>query len=320
MELIYTRCLGESSILLPYFALRPKLELLKSISTGAATKFLTLAILKDVGLEVPPQSVQHKIAAILSAYDDLIENNTRRIQILEEMARAIYREWFVNFRFPGHEDVKMVDSELGPIPEGWEVRTISDFGQIHTGKTPSKKIAEYFGGTIPFIKPPDMHGRMFCIETGDTLSEQGALSQENKTLPPDSLCVSCIGTPGLVVITHSRCQTNQQINSIVLNNIEDREYLYFALVSLKPTIERYAATGATMPNLSKGKFESLRLLYPGAENVSLFHNLLAPMFGQISNLQLRCINLRQARDFLLPKLISGEINVENLSIATMEEC
>jgi type I restriction enzyme S subunit len=104
-----------------YFALRPKLEHVKSISSGAATKFLTLTLLKGLEVELHPLETQRKIASILSAYDDLIENNTRRINILEAMAQAIYSEWFVNFRFPGHEKVRMVDSPLGRVPEGWEV-------------------------------------------------------------------------------------------------------------------------------------------------------------------------------------------------------
>ena len=102
--------------------LQPKLELLNSISTGGATKVSdAYDSVKTETLSISPCRIQHKIAAILSAYDDLIENNTRRIKILEEMAQSIYREWFVNFRFPGHEKVKMVDSPMGKIPEGWEV-------------------------------------------------------------------------------------------------------------------------------------------------------------------------------------------------------
>ncbi|MGP8329151.1 MAG: restriction endonuclease subunit S, partial [Methanosarcinaceae archaeon] len=112
-----------------FFAFRLKLEMLKSISTGAATKFLTLTILKDIDFELPSLPTQHKIASILSAYDDLIENNTRRIQILEEMAQALYREWFVEFRFPGHEKVKMVESELGMVPEGWDVKKLGDIAK-----------------------------------------------------------------------------------------------------------------------------------------------------------------------------------------------
>lgn len=109
-----------------FYALQPKLAMLRSVSTGATTKFLTLTILNSLLVDLSPLPIQRKIAAILSAYDDLIENNTRRIKILEEMARLIYREWFVNFRFPGHEHVRFVDSALGRIPEGWVVVRLGD--------------------------------------------------------------------------------------------------------------------------------------------------------------------------------------------------
>ncbi|WP_155418807.1 restriction endonuclease subunit S, partial [Pseudomonas putida] len=171
---------------------------------------------------------QHRIVSILSAYDDLIENNTRRIEILEEMARRLYEEWFVQFRFPGHEGVEFKESELGMIPEGWKVSALDEFGEIITGKTPSKNKSEFFGGDVPFIKLPDMHGNTFIIETTEKLSQEGMSSQKTKTIPPGSICVSCIGTAGVVVITSEPSQTNQQINSIVPRAPELREFLFFA--------------------------------------------------------------------------------------------
>lgn len=113
-----------------YYALRPKLSELRNISTGAATKFLTLTILNETAIEVPSLAEQHRIASVLSAYDELIENNQRRIRILEEMARSLYREWFVHFRYPGHESVPLVDSPLGPIPQGWEVKKLGGGGSV----------------------------------------------------------------------------------------------------------------------------------------------------------------------------------------------
>lgn len=126
----------DSSLLLTrylYFTLRPKLELLKSISTGAAAKFLTLTLLNSTEIPLAPLSIQKKIAFILSAYDDLIENNERRIKILEEMAQNLYREWFVKFRFPGHEKVKIVDSSLGKIPEGWKIGQVNSLLSLKSG-------------------------------------------------------------------------------------------------------------------------------------------------------------------------------------------
>ena len=278
------------------------------------TKRIQTDRLLNYPIELPDSDIQRKIAAILSAYDDLIENNTRRIKILEEMAQALYREWFVHFRFPGHEKVQMVDSPLGRIPEVWEARTLESFGKIITGKTPSKKVPEYFGDFMPFIKTPDMHGNIFCIESGEKLSELGAASQDNKTLPPNSLCVSCIGTAGVVAITSNYSQTNQQINSIVLEDISCRELLFFSLLDLKETINQHGANGATMVNLNKGKFEALKIVFPNKKMLIEFNMAVFPKFEQIKILQLKNANLRRTRDLLLPKIISGELDVENLDI------
>jgi type I restriction enzyme S subunit len=204
----------------------------------------------------------------------------------------------------------MVESELGPIPEGWEVAHVVDFGSVVTGKTPSKARPDFFGADVPFIKLPDMHGNVFVLDTSEHLSVLGQASQANKTIPANTLCVSCIGTAGIVVITTCPSQTNQQINSVVLDYPPDREFLYFRLLDLRETINQYGANGATMVNLNKTKFENLRLVRSPQDIVTCFHALAAPMFEHVRNLQQRNVTLSKTRDFLLPKLISGEVPVE----------
>ena len=289
---------------------------LQNASKGTTQDNLSLDKLLTFNILTPPLLIQRKIAAILSAYDDLIENNTRRIAILEEVAQSLYREWFVHFRFPGHEKNTMVESPLGMIPQGWEVKPLKYFGMIITGKTPSTLVREYFDMKyMPFIKTPDMHGNMFCVHTEDYLSEQGVLSQKNKTIPPNSLCVNCIGAlAGSVSITATYAQTNQQINSIVLSELTSREFLYFILLGLKETIHLHGSNGATMVNLNKGKFESLEIVCPKHHVLMKFHEITYAMFEEIKMLLQKNANLRRTRDHLLPKLISGELDVEELDI------
>ena len=284
---------------------------MQNVSKGTTQDNLSLDKLLMFDFRVPSVDYQRRIASILSAYDDLIENNTRRIAIFEEMARRLYEEWFLHFRFPGHEQVRMVQSELGLIPEGWMVSHLFDFGKVVTGKTPSKANPAFFGNDVPFIKTPDMHDNMFCISTSESLSELGAQSQENKTLPPNSLCVSCIGTAGVVTITSQAAQTNQQINSIVISDIKVREFLYFALHGLKETIQQYGANGATMVNLNKSKFENLKVIFPDKSILVQFHEMVVAIFDLVKILQYKNTNLRAQRDLLLPKLISGEIDVSS---------
>jgi len=171
---------------------------------------------------------------------------------------------------------------------------------------------EYYGGDYLFIKTPDMHDSMFVSKTSETLSEAGNNCQKNKLLPVNSIMVSCIGSTGIgtVAINAKQGHTNQQINSIILNNQEWLTWLYFTCESLKPTIEMYGATGSTMTNLSKGKFENLKVIEPTTNIIRQFNRLESPLFEGIKNLQLQIQNIASTRDRLLPRLLSGELKVK----------
>lgn len=279
---------------------------MESISMGATQNNLSIAKLESLTFKVPSLKVQEKIANVLSTYDKLIENNNRRIEFLEKTAEEVYKEWFVRMRFPGYENTKF---DKG-IPEGWVVKRVKNLGEVVTGKTPSTKVAEYYGEEVMFIKTPDMHGNIFTSQTESYLSEAGSNSQANKLLPQDSIMVSCIGTGGVVSINMFPAHTNQQINSIILEDIKIRVWALFTLKSMKQTIELFGATGATMTNLSKGKFEGLKLLYPSDELLNKFNNITKPMFEELKSIILTNENLIKQRDLLLPRLMNGTIEVK----------
>ena len=178
-------------------------------------------------LNLPDLPTQERIADILSTYDDLIEANNRRIELLEQAAQELYKEWFVRFRFPGHENAKFENG----LPEGWSIQRLSSYGRIETGKTPSMEKQENYGNNVMFIKTPDMHGNTFVIKSEEMLSECGHLTQPKKLLPPNSIMVTCIGSGGIVAINAEQAHTNQQINSIVLNDSTKLEWLYFTCKS-----------------------------------------------------------------------------------------
>ena len=255
-------------------------------------------------VNIPPESQHQKIVSILSAYDDLIENNRRRIHLLEEAARLLYREWFVYLRFPGHEHVPVHDG----VPEAWGPVEISGLGEVITGKTPSTKNPDNYGSDIPFIKTPDIHGTPIVVFPSQYLSRQGADSQKNKYLSSGSIMVSCIGTVGAVAMNSSEAQTNQQINTIVPFSENLQFYTYFAARELKPLLEAMGG-GATMTNVNKGKFESMEILLPCAELLDIFDRFCRPHFSMIENLLLQNYHLAEARDLLLPRLMNGEIPV-----------
>lgn len=299
-----------------YYSLRPRKQELLSLgaTTGVRTPILNKSTFCNLTVKIPSLRVQRRIASVLSAYDELIENGQRRIRIVETMARTLYREWFVQFRFPGHEKLARVSSPLGDIPEKWKVKSIRQCGAVITGKTPSKANPDFYGNDMQFVKTPDMHGNMFILSASDSLSMAGAKSQANKTLPAGSICVSCIGTIGVVSVTTEDCQTNQQINSVVLANPASAEFLFLRLRDAKQTLENLGANGATMGNVNKGKFEAMEIVYPPDDLLARYHRLAEPMFSEILKLLRQIQNLHRTRDQLLPRLLSGQLNVNTEGI------
>lgn len=288
---------------------------------GVAQQHFNVGAAKKMKLYLPPLPIQSKIATILSAYNELIENNNQRIKLLEEMSEEIYKEWFVRMRFPGFETAKfynekgqeVAQSTLGALPEAWEHKELNFFGEIITGKTPSTFNEGFFTGAIPFVKTPDMSGSPYVIETLETLSVLGANSQKKKFIPKNSLMVSCIGSAGVYALASKDCQTNQQINSIVFHEEFYSYYFFNFAKTLKQILENLGSNGATMTNVNKSKFEKMKAIYPGKELLVDFHQLVKNNFELILTLQKKNQLLQQTRDLLLPRLISGKLSVEHLT-------
>ena len=258
-------------------------------ATGSTIKNLGLKAVRDYSFNLPPLPTQRRIASILSAYDDLIENNLKRIKLLEEKAFLSYKG--------------IVKSEK------LEKRTLSEFGEIITGKTPSTTNHAFFGDDIPFIKTPDMHKQIFIESTEQSLSELGAKSQEKKFLPPISLCVSCIGTAGVVGITSKLSQTNQQINSIVFKESKNVYFFYALMSQMKEQLDALGSNGSTFTNVNKNKFENMEVYVPNKNILNEFAMEHETSFKLILILQKQNSKLREARDILLPRLMSGDIEV-----------
>lgn len=249
-------------------------------------------------IKLPPLPIQQKIAAILSSLDDKIELNNKINTNLEQQAQALFKNWFVDFEPFG-----------GKMPERWKMGTIADFGDVVCGKTPSTKVKDYYGDKTPFITIPDMHNNVFACYTERYLSEKGELSQKGKTLPQNSVCVSCIATPGLVVMVDEPSQTNQQINSIIPKDNMSSCYVYLTMYYLADTIKMLGSSGSTTANLNKEQFSKIAVLIPTTKDLQNFDKLIKPIFENIKNNQHENKKLTSLRDTLLPKLMNGEINV-----------
>ena len=249
-------------------------------------------------------------------------------ETLEAMARALFKDWFVDFgpvraKMEGRDTGlpklladffpdRLVDSELGEIPEGWEVKLLSCFGEIVTGKTPSTKKSENFGNDVPFLRIPDMHGKIYVMHTDMMLSSHGASFQPQKTLPPGSVSVSCIATPGLVVMNHRNTQTNQQINSIIPQDQLLSRFIYWSCRQLSSDIKIGGIGGSVFGNMNKSTFSSLPVLDAEPAIKHEFDQLVSPMHDIILSNEIQNQVLADIRNTLLPKLISGDLQVRNI--------
>ena len=204
---------------------------------------------------------------------------------------------------------EMEASELGDIPEGWAINHISQFGDVVCGKTPSKANPEFFGEGIPFIKIPDMHNSVYVVSPSEQLSASGVASQAKKTIPSGSICVSCIATVGKVVITHEPSQTNQQINSIVPRHPQYTIYLYFQMRGKEKVFHDLASGGSATLNMNTSTFSKVCVLAPAFNVLEEFSVIVGPLFSEILVRQKESALLSEARDTLLPKLLSGELSV-----------
>lgn len=300
----------------PYFVLysinspKYKHHLLTLAQGGATREALTKDTIGDFEIPFPPLPTQRKIAAILSAYDDLIENNTRRIQILEEMAQALYREWFVEFRFPGHEKVKMVESELGMVPEGWEVKRLVDVCIIVMGQSPKSEFYNDDGEGLPFHQGVTDYGdrfptnRKYCTvmtriaEAGDILfsvrAPVGRINISDKKI--------VLGR-GLCAI---RSKSGKQAHAFQQLKEQFKE-------------EDTMGGGTIFKSVTKADVHGIKFLVPTEEIIKIFEGLMIPIFAELYNLTFKNVNLRRTRDLLLPNLISGELDVNDLPIDVASE-
>lgn len=280
---------------------------LASQNAAGAVPGLNRNALHLLPVQVPPLSTQRKIASILSAYDDLIENNTRRIKILEEMAQAIYREWFANFRFPGHEQVRMVDSPLGKVPEGWGVKNLEDVADVTYGFAfKSKQFSEEPIGK-PVVRIRDVLDGWSKTYSTEKATEKYLVQNGDILVGMDGdfHIGFWIGGEAFLVQRVARFRSKGDIGN------------YHLFLALKEPIRHFNATitGTTVAHLGDKHIKTIQVVWPDKKLLDQTRSVLEPLLSLQLNLRVKNQNLRQTRDLLLPKLISGEVDVSGLEIA-----
>jgi type I restriction enzyme, S subunit len=280
-------------------------------SGGTAQKNLLLRDMRAFNVDVPPLPMQRKIAAILSDYDDLIDNNLRRIKILEEMAQNLYREWFVKFRFPGHQHAHFTDFPLGRIPEGWEVKNLLSVADVTYGFAfqskqfnpdgdgmPVVRIRDVLAGTSDTFSPEET-GEKYLVENGDILVGMDGNFHMG----------FWVGGQAYLVQRVARFRPKAEIGR------------YHLFLTLQEPIQRLNATitGTTVAHLGDKHIKTIEVKWPHAQLINQLNSALEPMLAEILNLRIKNTNLHRTRDLLLPRLISGEVDVSELDIAIPEE-
>jgi type I restriction enzyme S subunit len=283
-------------------------DYIKAHAGGAAQPNANAQVLGSFPVPLPPLHVQRKISAVLAAYDELIENNLRRIEILEEMAQAVYREWFINFRFPGHEDVALVDSPLGPIPEGWEGSTLGEESSVVMGQSPKSKFYNDDGVGLPFHQGVTNFGTLFP-EHVKHCTVEARIAEAGDTL------VSVRAPVGRINVADARMVIGRGLAAV--RNL-DNESPGFHYRQLRHAFreEDSMGGGTIYKAITKGDLLGVPWLLPPRDIRAAFDSLERPLFSLTAILVRQNANLRMTRDLLLPKLVSGGLDVSDLGIDT----
>lgn len=329
------RSLNEEKLINRYlfYALRTKLEILKSISTGATTKFLTLTILNEIEINIPPLSTQQKIAGILSAYDDLIENNLKRINLLEELAQITYEEWFVRLRFPGHETTP-INSETG-LPEGWKSKNIGSLieREIGGGWGSEKMDAEHSApayvirGTdiyglnnlsvknIPFRFHKKSNLRSRKLNHGDIVFEVSGGSRTEGVAKTGFITTALLNQFGKNVMCASFCKLLHPIDCSIGLIL----FHYFRFLRKIKATEIFEIRGASsIINYNwKAFLKFQKTPFPSSKLIEKFHHNAIVIHDEVQNLSSQNQRLREARDILLPRLMTGMIDVDEYNPADL---
>lgn len=276
-----------------YYLLKKSVNDLRRQSHGGVFNTITRSTFDVVSVGIPNLETQKKIANILGSLDEKIELNRRMNETLEQLGQALFRHYFVD----------------NPESKNWRRGVVSDLGEVVTGKTPSRKNQKLFGNEVAFLKVPDMHKTSIVIKTSDNLSLIGADSQKSKYIPKWSTCVSCIATVGVVSLAGKNMQTNQQINSIVPREACFKFFNYFLMQHKSDYIKTLASSGSATPNLNMGHFSNITVVMPDRELLKEFDTRVSHLFLQIENNLQENEILINIRNSLLPKLISGEIEI-----------
>lgn len=308
-HLIRVRLIEDANPMFYYYYFRSPLSPIKTIVSQCAQAGIRGSDLQELLVLYPPKEVQDKIAEILSKYDNLIENNQKQIKLLEEAAQRLYKEWFVDLRFPGYESVEIVDG----VPEGWKRTTIGEFLGVRSGY--AFKSGWWQDSGYPVVKIKDISNNTIDVSSLDYVAQEHTSKIPEFKLNKGDIVIAMtgatIGKIGLVPEVDN-LYTNQRVGKVFPNvellNPTPFVFCYYAQQSILEQIVALSSSSSAQPNISGGQLESFEII-ANIDIINMFGKNVQPYFDKINELYKQNRLLIQARDRLLPKLMSGEIEV-----------
>lgn len=307
-----------------YFRTKECVKRIENHALSSGVPHINLGILQQFKIPLPSLPTQKKIAAILSTYDDLIDNNNQRIQLLEDMAEEIYKEWFVRLRFPGWQQTRFFDAQgrevaagtRGALPEEWKQKTFTDEADVLSGGTPSTNVPKYWDGDIPFFTPRDTTEGFFTFTTEKMISKAGLAKCNSQLFEPNTIFITARGTVGKINLNAVEMAMNQTNYAIRSSGIAGQYYLFFWLKDQIKQLKKQA-TGATFSAITVKDFSNLEIVLPTANILNRYHVQVESLFELMKTLQQKKQLLQQTCDLLLPRLISGKLPVADAEIKTL---
>ena len=291
-----------------YYAVKNVLGNIKTLDSGTASGRENVSKSAFSKMEIWVEEelpIQQRIATILSRYDSLIENYQKQIKLLEESAQRLYKEWFIDLRFPGHENTKIVDG----VPEGWEKKKIGDISKTTSGGTPSRTNNSFYSGSIMWVKTKELCDG-FILGTEEKITEEAIKKSSAKIVPAGSILMAMYGaTIGKLGIATKDLTCNQACCVFLISEDNPLRWYIFNWLLQNRNFLISQGKGAAQPNLSQDMIKGFELIIPDDKSLRGYHLLINPIYLNIKSLQSQICQLTEARDRLLPKLMNGEIEV-----------
>jgi type I restriction enzyme S subunit len=308
-------------LFLRYAMANPRItEWLSGQAVGATMPNLNAAIVESLPLTIADVATQATVAAVLSAFDELIETNARRIEVLEDLARSLYREWFVRFRFPGHKHAELVDSELGPIPGGWEISDLGSAAQWLSGGTPSTTNEAYWNGDIPWITSGSL--KSILLDNSERRLTPAGVEAGSRVVERDTLLFVVRGMSLVrefrVGIVDRSLAFGQDCKALVARDEVDPLFLAFTVLDRQVDIQGMVElAGHGTGKLSTDRVKSLKFPLPPVGIQSTFATEIRPIRELMSALIAEKRSLALTRDLLLPRLVTGRVDISDIDLGDL---